>query len=630
MISTAYLNKSIFFFSSLFAVYLLVRFVPIIQLQVERFGKHLILRGFVSNADNEYYKFAILRIVFGLILLVRAINIQWLLLPEERFGLVGLFSALDVIAAVMVTVGLLTQLALVFFMLVMWHIGELILGTSTLGNDIAAMLGLLLLLTSSGRYISIDSWILRQRKGWHRFLCYSAKPTDPLTIAIAKFTTLFCYWLVCLYSLFMHINEPAWTSGVTGPLLFTNNFMSAWSASFEAIFLASDFATFAARVSIWLMMLWYAATLPLVLLGGLWKNYVIVWGLLFFTLSLTVLNLGSLAEIEFVLWAGLFWVTLGLNSRSKLLLFYDDKCNLCDKTVQIITTLDVFNQVWLMPISSSAAELEKYKINIEDALSDLYGVDEKTGKTRSGYFLYCWLALRIVLLWPVAPIFLIGLVLGIGPFLYRKIAVRRRKLFGICELARTVVVRGEHNSMFDYARPNIWVTTIFIHVSLLGAIYCFSIPAPYLGVQGIRNSAVDSAQFYGITPIDVFNMRDMRLAENWFTIRSNDSDIYLPIFTQDGERLMFHKSDRIYFGNTLRFRRGEIGNEDCAFERHEQSIKYLAKVWLNQRSAVAGAYNFEYTQYHMPLPDTSELIKNHYIPVKKAIRCQNDFRVWVK
>lgn len=629
MITPTYIAMMTFFMLSLAVVFLAVRLVPNVQSQAERFGNYLLIRAFPSNADNEHYKFAILRIIFGLILLARALNVQWLLLPDERFGLVGLFSALEIIASLMLLFGFFTQVALVFFMLVMWQIGERVLATSTLGSDVAAIVCLLLLLTSAGRHLSIDSLIIKRWSWFRRIFCYSATPANAVTIALAKFAALFSYWLVCVYSLSMHLNEPAWTTGIAGPLLLTNNFMSAWSAWFESIFVASDHATLAAKVSLWIMMLWYAAVLPLTLMGGWWKRYVIVWGLLFFTLSLVVLNLGSLAEIEFVLWAGLFWVGAGLVSKSKLLLFYDDKCNMCDKTVQIVTYLDVFSKIRLMPVSQNAEYLEKLNISMDDALSDLYGIDERTGQIRSGYSLYFWLTQRIVLLWPVAPILLIGFLFGIGPRLYRRIAVRRRELFGVCQLARPKASNSVSDGVDSKAQPNIWVVTIFVHVLIIGIIYFVSIPAPYLGISGKRNAIVKSSELYGITPINVFNITDIRMVENWFTIDSLDFNQRLPIFTEEGERLQYHRSDRIYFGHTVRYRRGEISSEDCAYERRDKSIEYLAKVWLNQIGAESGSYRFLYTQYFKPLPDINALLENQYIPTEKIVRCQNEFNVSV-
>src|SRR5690606_8576743 len=176
--------------------------------------------------------------------------------------------------------------------------------------------------------------------------------------------------------------------------------------------------------------------LPFTLLGGWWRRYVIIWGFLFLMLSSVVFMLGSLAEIEFVLWAALFWAVTGMDQKSRILLFYDDKCNLCDKTVQVISHLDIFNRIALMPVSQHERQLETYNIGKEAALVDLYGVDEHKGEVRSGYAFCLRLPQRMVLLWTLLPLLLAGRLFGIGAFLYRNIAKRRVALFGICQLAR--------------------------------------------------------------------------------------------------------------------------------------------------------------------------------------------------
>src|SRR5690606_11144929 len=269
---------------------------------------------------------------------------------------------------------------------------------------------------------------------------------------------------------------------------------------------------------------------------------------------------------------------------------YDDKCNLCDKTVQVISHLDIFNRIALMPVSQHERQLETYNIGKEAALVDLYGVDEHKGEVRSGYALYLWLAQRMVLLWPLLPLLLAGRLFGIGAFLYRNIAKRRVALFGICQLARPKA--SYHPRAGDNQEPGTIFLSIFSHVLLLGIIYLVCLLAPDLRISGNRNTAVDAAAFYGIAPIDVFNKTDLKMAENWCSITNFELNEQLPIFTKTGTRLGYHNSDRVYFGHTLRFRRGEIGHEDCSFERWRPSIEYLTRVWIEQVGLTQGTYHF--------------------------------------
>lgn len=301
---------------------------------------------------------------------------------------------------------------------------------------------------------------------------------------------------------------------------------------------------------------------------------------------------------------------------------------MCDKAVQVITYLDVFNRIRLMPVSKNAEQLLKYNINTEDALTDLYGVNEETGQIFSGYDLYCKLANHIVLLWPASPLLCLGRLFGIGSKIYRIVAVRRRELFGVCTLARP---KADHSVETNNAsRPSIVSISIVGHIILLGAIYFFSIPAPNIGITGSSNAGTGAAHFYGIAPINVFNKTDLRMSENWFTLTETDSNTLLPYFNENGERLSYHKSDRVYFGYTLRFRRGEIDSNDCALDRQRVPIDYLTRVWLNQSSAIHGSHKFTYTQYYQPIADNVPLLDNLYTPGKRVVRCTRSYEVSVK
>jgi hypothetical protein len=139
-----------------------------------------------------------------------------------------------------------------------------------------------------------------------------------------------------------------------------------------------------------------------------------------------------------------------------------------------------------------------------------------------------------------------------------------------------------------------------------------AVPAPFLGWEGIRNSGASAAHIYGITPIDVFNKTDLRMAENWFTIESVDFNELVPIFADNGTRLEMNKSDRIYFGHTVLYRRNVIGIEECHFDSYKQTMEYLSNVYLEQKNAPEKTYRFIYKQYKQLLPPSFGLMKNQY------------------
>ncbi|MBA3580922.1 MAG: DUF393 domain-containing protein [Gammaproteobacteria bacterium] len=607
----------IFFILTLVLSYLAIRYCAPLSNVMLKLGEYLAKRVFLSVSGYEHNKFALLRIIFGGILVIRSLFVLQFLLPSEYFSPVGLWSIAELIGGICLVLGLFTQWAFIFLMAGMWQIGDQVVEKSTLGNDIAAMVSLLLLLTNAGKYISLDAKILKFVPKSKYFLFYYEGDPTPEQIALAKFGAVISYWALCMYSLAIHLNEPAWTTGVAGPLLLTNNFMSSWYAQLIVFFSSSENFTYLGKISLWSIMPWYALILPFVILGGIFRAYIVIFGILFFSLSFFVLNLGSLAEIEFVLWAAIFWSTLGLNANKSIQIFYDDRCNLCDKTVQVVTFIDVFGIVKLKPASTNQDILMSHGITRDQSLTELYGLIEDKATLTYGYDFYIQLSKSLVLLWPLLPLLLLGKALKIGPVMYRFIAKRRLELFGICELPRKKLIRTSTRS---YSRSKV-TSVVILHVMTLTVFYFLTIPMPYLGFNSQANARGEAAHYYGIAPINVFNHTDLRMAENWFTLVSLDFKERVPLFTDEGSRLNMHKSDRIYFGHTLQFRRATIGSDICQFEIWEDKITYLSKVYLSAKQAKSGLYTFKYTQKFQALPDWELLVKNKYLKTSTVDRC---------
>lgn len=617
------------FFSSLVIIALAVQFIPRLRTVLATGIDIAGARAFTSHMQ-EMPKFGLLRFIFGIIVSIRAWDILVLLAPSDYTNtFLMLYAVANLIAGLTLMCGLFTQYAIIYLVCVHWQIADRLLGTSTLGNDIGAMLAVLLFVVNSGRYFSVDSRILRYFK--HKWLVplllyYGSTPT-PRTITGTKLAALFSYWLVCVYSLSMHFNETAWMTGTAGPLLLSNNFMSAPHQFFEQIFIQSNIAVLLARVSLWIMMIWYVAVFPFVLMGGILRAYVIIWGLLFFALSLFVLQLGWLAEIEFVLWAALFWTTRGITRPQSFEVAFDDKCNLCDRTVQFIRRVDIFERVKLLPLSQNMGWLKVHEVSEERALEDLHGYDAKSNSLHAGYDFYIKLTREMVLLWPLFPILFLGKWTRIGPMLYRWVALRRRRLFGVCTLPSPKRAPLVYEEVGDGHRQSWFVSTIIYHVLFLGLCYAVGTPAPYLDHQGWKNRFARSAHIYGIAPINVFNHTDLGMAEYWFTLSlvEEDGETLLPILGEDGSRLSFHASDRVYFGNTLAFRRRYLEQQGCFFAKEEKRIRYLAAVYLHHMDMPIGEYTFHYRQYHEALPSQELLEQNQYVKNQREMRCEATF-----
>lgn len=611
-------------------VYLIARLLPVTNTFLTRISAFLQTRAFPYTSSQEHNKFAILRFFFGLVILLRAHDVASLLLPEEYFLPLGIYNGMEHFFALMIMFGFCTQFSLGFFLFVMFPIGQYYLRTYTLGNDVAAMVATFFLLTQSGRFLSVDSVIgglsiIKKHPALRGVLGYGADLPNSTTNTVAKFLLIFSYWLVCLYSLSMHLDVSSWQTGTAGPLLFVSNFVSRYHVLFEQIFLQSNLAVLLARVPIVIMLIWYFVMILGIVMGGWWRRLVIIWGILFLILSMFFLQLASLSYFETIMWIALFWPKWGVDSSKKCYLFYDDKCNLCDRTVQFVRNIDVFDRIQLMPVSQNAVTLQHYGITTEAALEDLHGVLPDQRVVRAGYALYELLARQLLLLWIVVPVLWLGRVLRIGPMIYRFIADRRRAMFGVCVLPSP---KAEWNVVVPQPTParSLLFSMIACHIVLLGTVFAFSMPMRYIGIAGSSSLMTNAAHLYGITTIDVFNNQDLLTMENWFTITDATSNQLLPIFDSDGSRLEYHKSDRIYFGHTVNFRRREIDQPDCAFVRHEKKMRYLTEVWMF-KSGFTGSHNFIYTQYHQSAPSALLLEMNVYEPNPTEVRCSVEYTV---
>lgn len=616
-------SLGLWFFSSLVACLLLVRLVPGLRGLMSALAGHIAPRAFPGNSRFEHNKFALLRVLFGLILFTRGLDVYGLLLDTERFSAVGLWAGAEMLAGALLALGLLTQWMLVFLVGAMWQHGDHVVYKATLGNDIGAILAVLLLLVNAGKYLSLDSALLKRLPSLHWLLLYYRGVPGREAIFYAKFTALASYWAICVYSVSIHLNEPAWMDGSAGPLLLSNNFMAVWHEQFSAMFSSSELAVRLAKYSLWMMMLWYLVVLPFVLLGSWLRLYVIVWGWLFFALSIFLLQLGYLGEIEVLLWLALFWSVTGLDRRQPLEVLYDDRCNLCDRTVQAVTLLDVFSRVNLRPLSKNKQLLDEIGLDMKQALTDLYGVDRQSHKLFRGYDFYVQLSRTLALLWPVLPLLLLGRLLWIGPRIYRFIAERRTQLFGVCELPRRKFLRSVSVEDSRSGLPQ----AVTLHVCLLILFYLAAVPAPYIGWNGLPNLGARLAHIYGIAPINVFNKTDLRMAENWFVLDSLDFQERVPTFAEDGSRLSMHVSDRLYFGYTMRYRRGVIGKPGCHFESWQPIFEYISRVYLQQKGLGAGEYDFKYRQFNQPLVSAEHIAQNQFKPMTPEMVCALDYKI---
>jgi len=166
---------------------LLVRLVPGLRGLMSALAGYIAPRAFPGNSRFEHNKFALIRVLFGLIIFARGLDVYGLLLDSERFLAVGLWAGAEMLAGALLALGLLTQWMLAFLVVAMWQYGDLVVAKSTLGNDIGAILAVFFLLVNAGKYLSLDSALLKRLPSLHRSLLYYHGVPGGEAIFYAKF-----------------------------------------------------------------------------------------------------------------------------------------------------------------------------------------------------------------------------------------------------------------------------------------------------------------------------------------------------------------------------------------------------------------------------------------------------------
>jgi len=151
------------------------------------------------------------------------------------------------------------------------------------------------------------------------------------------------------------------------------------------------------------------------------------WGLLFHVGNGIVLKIWFTTLIAACI--SLFdWVAMGRallrGKRGPLLVFYDEGCGLCRRTVAVLRSLDLFDALKPVPGVSDNPARDLYPHITEKMLvRDLYAADGD--RIAAGYDAYVWIAKRIFLLWPIAAIMRLPAIASVGRRAYRRIVDSR-------------------------------------------------------------------------------------------------------------------------------------------------------------------------------------------------------------
>ncbi len=239
--------------------------------------------------------------------------------------------------------------------------------------------------------------------------------------------------------------------------------------------------------------------------------------MVFFIFSGHVLNIKSLGVYEYVLFVLVFWSHALIDGRSRhaLMIFFDDRCNLCDRTVKILGWLDLFHRLEFKPLSRNIELARQHGVSKDEALIDLVGVSP-IGRIYRGYDLYQRITALVALTLPLWPVLFVGRIGLVGPMAYRFVADHRRRFFGVCEFGRYRPL-PEWEPATTRESSTIFYAVVLSFLVLFGA-YAARLPIvmeSFPGLARMSNKIFGHAPVaFGLGPIDVFNEADLKLYHN--------------------------------------------------------------------------------------------------------------------
>jgi predicted DCC family thiol-disulfide oxidoreductase YuxK len=523
----------------------------------------------VYDAESEDRKVNVARILVGAIALIRTVLILaasffyfppfnlmdfWVTAPQEAWaGLImcGLW--------IMFTLGFLTPLASIA-LLIFYNQFDFMLATNTLGTNVLTLLMLYFLFANAGRQYSLDARLLAGRgPTWLQKIAGSLYgllgSPDKRQLTIYKFVLFSSYALMSLGAIQFHLRDSYWLSGQTISVLLTNSYLSRFYEAFRWLqgTLSQPYLIFS-KISGFFQTIYQIAMIPLMWLKP-GKYFVVLWGLGFFLISAIGLQLSYLPFLELVLWAICF-AQVSLHDRVAVL--YDDYCNLCKRTVQFLNAINFIEAFEFLPLSKNSEVVKKNSLSFDKVQANIHAI--KNGRIFVGYDFYKVITRVHPLLFPFYPLLELGSLTRLGPRIYKYIADRRKELFGVCKVSFDVnKVQQKAPKLGPQRRvaSNFYIG--FTLVSWLLYVSTFAVFTPIRAFVPPIPRSINYLYEVGLVTPNVFNSADLAMGDQWYIIYEELGDgrsRRLPLNGLDGEREFLHTSDLLYFGNSLRWRRG--------------------------------------------------------------------------
>jgi len=532
--------------------------------------------------NNDYEKLvsrlSFVRILIGLIIAIRftqLTNSYFILESNIRI----IVSSIVVISSLFFSLGFLTKLN-AFFLFLSLSYCSFKLESGTLADVIAQTALIPYLFIGGNQRYSADNLLIKFNTKWSKYLCVNI---NKFTMVRAYILTFTAYGIMSLFALFYHLQDDFWIKGQTLQLLLLDPYLSKYFPLFEYIFISKPaLLRIISYVAFIGQSIFQVFMIPLVLTK--WGRFFVkYWGMSFFLSSLFFINLSYLPHMEILLWLILF----PGSKNASLTIYYDEFCNLCKKSMNLMHRIDYDYSLRFVGIRESRGI---DGVSSDDMQREIHAVYKS--KVYRGYDVYL-LFTRINLFYAIFfPIFFIGKVSGLGVLIYKFVASRRLETFGVCDLNPSSKYTPQsligHSGECPSASRLIIPLLLSLQICYVAGNTALLVKSDSL-VAVVYSKIRPYVRLMGLDLPIVFNETDLLMADIYVVLerKTNGNFVKVKYIGHEGERLMYHGgdimhfsnhgSDYLYYGNTLPLHRYLIG-QSGEFKKNERVMYYLNRL----------------------------------------------------
>ena len=152
-------------------------------------------------------------------------------------------------------------------------------------------------------------------------------------------------------------------------------------------------------------------------------------GLLFHNMTAALMGIKffylQICYVAFFNWHNICHRISGIFINHKMTILYDGNCELCQRTIAVLKTIDLLHHVHYVNVlePQGRAILNEHNISEAEALKSMYVL--RGNKAYEGFLAYRALAVRFPLFWPILPFLFLWPIPSLGKRIYRHIAESR-------------------------------------------------------------------------------------------------------------------------------------------------------------------------------------------------------------